>query len=164
MKKVYILLIAIGCTAIGKSQVSEVHEVIGSAGEQLETNNGSVNFTVGEAVMQSYENQKIGIDLTQGFQQTYFQITDITENPSVDFDISVWPNPTIRYINIDVGEGVELENIYAEITDVSGVKLEGFNVIENPKIDLDTYPVSSYFLRIYDTQSMHLRLFKIIKL
>ena len=102
--------------------------------------------------------------MTQGFQQSYFQILEITENPIEDFKVRVWPNPTIRYLNIELGEQQENEHIQAQITDVSGVKLEEFNVFENPKIDLETYPVSTYFLRIYDTKNMNVRLYKIIKL
>jgi len=165
MKKVYMLLIVALSATYGIAQVSGQHEVIGSAGKELITNQGTINFTVGEVSIETNSADTLeGIGMTQGFQQSYFQILEITENPIEDFKVRVWPNPTIRYLNIELGEQQENEHIQAQITDGSGVKLEEFNVFENPKIDLETYPVSTYFLRIYDTKNMNVRLYKIIKL
>jgi len=167
MKKMYLLLFAALSAAFGIAQTSGQHEVIGSSGEQLKTSQGSVSFTVGEVTTKTFKGTSGGVDLTQGFQQSYFQIEDvseISENSIKEFKVKVWPNPTLRYLNIDIGDSKEGEYIQAEIIDVSGVKLEEFNVVENPKIDLDAYPVSNYFLRIYDTKSMRVRMFKIIKL
>ncbi|MAZ37116.1 MAG: hypothetical protein CL842_06670 [Crocinitomicaceae bacterium] len=168
MKKVYMLLIVALSATYGIAQVSGQHEVIGSAGKELITNQGTINFTVGEVSIETNSADTLeGIGMTQGFQQTYFQIedvTDVSEQSIKDFNVRVWPNPTVRFLNIELGESIEAEYVQAEIIDVSGVKIEMFNVAENPKIDLNIYPVSSYFLRIYDTKSMHMRLFKIIKL
>ena len=164
-KQTILILFGALLTQLGIAQVSGQHEVIGSAGKELNTNQGTINFTVGEVSIETNSADTLeGIGMTQGFQQSYFQILEITENPIEDFKVRVWPNPTIRYLNIELGEQQENEHIQAQITDVSGVKLEEFNVFENPKIDLETYPVSTYFLRIYDTKNMNVRLYKVIKL
>jgi len=165
MKKIYLLLFATFYLAFLSAQVSGNQEVTGSSGGQFKTSQGSLNFTVGEVGIHTYSADTLaGIGLTQGFHQTYFQITEVTENLMEDFQIRVWPNPTLRYLNIDLGYIKEVAHIKAEILDISGVKLELFNVVEKPQVDLNTYPVSSYFLRIYDSKSMRVRMFKIIKL
>ena len=165
MKATYLLLFATFSVAFLNAQISGNQEVVSSSGAQLKTSQGSLNFTIGEVGIHTYSADTLaGIGLTQGFHQTYFQITEVTENPMEDFQVRVWPNPTLRYLNIDLDDVKEIAHIKAEILDISGVKLELFNVVEKPQIDLNTYPVSSYFLRIYNTKSMSVRMFKIIKL
>ena len=165
MKKVYMLLIVALSATCGIAQVSGQHEVIGSAGKELITNQGTINFTVGEVSIETNSADTLeGIGMTQGFQQTYFKITEVTERPFAEFNIRVWPNPTVRFLYIDFGELKNKEHIQAEFTDLSGKVLDEFDVLENAELDLSAYPVSSYLLKIHDTKSMHFRMFRIIKL
>jgi len=164
VKKFLTLAIANFFLQLVSAQVSNNQEVIGSAGEQLKTTQGSVNFTVGESVILTYINNPSGVEVNQGFQQTYFKITEVTERPFAEFNIRVWPNPTVRFLYIDFGELKNKEHIQAEFTDLSGKVLDEFDVLENAELDLSAYPVSSYLLKIHDTKSMHFRMFRIIKL
>ena len=90
MKKFLTLAIANFFLQLVSAQVSNNQEVIGSAGEQLKTTQGSVNFTVGESVILTYINNPSGVEVNQGFQQTYFKITEVTERPFAEFNIRVF--------------------------------------------------------------------------
>ena len=43
------------------------------------------------------------IDLTQGFQQAYISIVS-TENHIAEIDISVFPNPAVNYLNVNISD------------------------------------------------------------
>ncbi len=146
------------------AQTSGQHEVVGSAGEVLQTKNGSVSFTVGEIAIQPMVDSTTGVTFSEGFQQTYFWITEIKEESTMDFSVKVWPNPTTRYLNIELGESNRSETIRGELYNLIGVKIGEFNPRETQRVDLLQYPVSDYILRIYDTENTQIRVFKITKM
>lgn len=150
----------------GYSQVSDQHQVIGAAGNEILGNSkahGSITFTIGEIGVQTMSSATDPVQVTEGFHQTYFLVNEVADQTTPNFIIKVWPNPTARFLNIDLGELSNQQTIKAEIVDVSGTVLEEFLPSEKTKIDLLTYPVSTYFLKIYQEETAQMSVFQIIK-
>lgn len=146
------------------AQTSGNQEVIGSAGEELKRNGTSVSFTIGEISTQTHSGSTGSNSIiTEGFQQEFFKVSTLVEESKGEMDIKVWPNPTVRYLNIDLGSDAENDEIVGEIVDLQGVSIEKFQLVEKSTLDLTTYPVSTYLLKIYDPQSARVRIFQIIK-
>tara|TARA_B110000967_G_C18555264_1_gene397375 strand:+ start:160 stop:654 length:495 start_codon:yes stop_codon:yes gene_type:complete len=164
MKRIVIGVICVAFCQISFAQTSGNLEVVGSAGEVLKTKDGSVSFTIGEIAIQQMVDSSDESAVSEGFQQIYFWITPLAEESTFDFEVKIWPNPTVRFINIDLRENKDNQNIKAEIYSLLGVKLDEFLPFENPQIDLTTYPVSSYILRIYNTDNLEIKVFKITKM
>jgi len=164
MKRVLILVF---CSFFGQltyAQNSGQLEVIGSAGEVLNTKDGSVSFTIGEIAIQQMEDSISGANLSEGFQQTYFWLVPVEEESTPNFEVRIWPNPTLRFVNIDLGESTENESIKCELYNLLGVKLDDINLLETKQIDFSLYAVSSFILRIYDSSTDEIRVFKITKM
>lgn len=166
MQKVFLLILLIISFLSVNAQIDTNQQVIGSAGEELKSNKGSVNFTVGEPIIQTYLNRGGASSVTQGFHQTFFEIIDVSKNANPkneELEIKVWPNPTVQFLNVDFGDQSSLEHLEVNIIDAKGALLADIQVQENLVIDLRDYPVSSYFLRIYDTKNAAIKLYKVIK-
>ena len=71
--------------------------VISSSGVTLQSSQNILDFTIGETVIESFVND---FTLTQGFHQSEITITDISHH-KLDFNISIYPNPSTNYLNID---------------------------------------------------------------
>ncbi len=166
MQNFFLLILLIISFLSVNAQIDTNHQVIGSAGEELKSNKGSIHFTVGEPIIQTYLNGGGASSVTQGFHQTFFEIIDFSESAhpeSDELEIKVWPNPTVQFLNVDFGVQSSLEHLEVNIIDAKGALLAEFNAREDLVIDLRDYPVSSYFLRIYDTKNAAVNLYKVIK-
>lgn len=164
MKSIFITVIGVVLCQLSFAQTSGNLEVVGSAGEALESKDGSVSFTIGEIAVQQMEDSTSGATISEGFQQTYFWLTPIEEESTANFEVKIWPNPTLRFVNVDLGENNENEFVKGELYNLLGVKLDEFNLVENNRIDFSLYSVSSFILRIYDSNTSEVRVFKITKM
>jgi hypothetical protein len=75
-------------------------EIVAPCGDYFSNANGSLSFTLGEAVVETF----VGTNkiITQGFQQTRLLIVDVEDFPYPDPDIEVYPNPTNYILNVRV--------------------------------------------------------------
>ncbi len=82
-----------------------------------------------------------------------------------ELDVFVYPNPTNKYLNINVDEA-KCESISCKISDVSGKVLESFSASghkpTSQQIDISVYPEGVYFLLVRCGKSMSVK--KFIKL
>lgn len=144
IKRVSFLIIL--CTS---SLVSFSQSVIASGGDTHQNAISTVSFTVGETVIETAQNANI---ITQGFHQTNLIITVVKENPKLD--ITVYPNPTINFINISN----KTPDTKLQLVDISGqVLIETYD----DEIDLTNYAVGNYILMVSD--SAFTSVYKIIK-
>ena len=79
------------------------HFVIGTDGGYAGNNQFSLSYTIGEIVTELGSDSVNNIDLTQGFQQAYISIVS-TENHIAEIDISVFPNPAVNYLNVNISD------------------------------------------------------------
>ncbi len=77
--------------------VSLAQEVVSSQGDSYSNANGSIDFTIGEVVINTASNGTN--DLTQGFHQTHWNFVGL-EDLEPNFDATIFPNPTDDFLNV----------------------------------------------------------------
>jgi len=76
--------------------ISFSQEVISSQGDSYSNASGSVDFTIGEVVIDT--GSDVNNEITQGFHQTNWNFLGLDDhNPSVE--VSVYPNPLGKHLN-----------------------------------------------------------------
>ena len=83
---------------------SLTQEVLGNSGGTYEQANGSLQFQIGESVIETY-NEAGYPQMYLGFEQGSYSIVSIEENRILEnTDITLYPNPSngIFYLNIKV--------------------------------------------------------------
>lgn len=90
-------------------------EVIASAGEHYENGSAQLSWTLGEVMIDTYDN---GTNiLTQGFHQTQLTVTSV-EEVLAGIRLNIYPNPTSEVLNIDLGNNES--DIELQLFDMSG--------------------------------------------
>ena len=76
-------------------------EVISTQGGSNSNSAGSLDYSIGEVVITFGTNDTT--HLTQGFQQPFFEITNI-ETFEISFDVLIYPNPAVDQLTIEFQE------------------------------------------------------------
>lgn len=139
----------------GKSQY-----VIGSIGGEGNVGNMNINYTVGEAVIATIENDST--TLTQGFHQPSYVLTAINET-FLPGAVMVFPNPATSILYVQF-EDIELENITISLYDITGRSIISSKVSTDIwQIDLSGLANGYYLLTVTDLKNHQSNSFKIIK-
>ncbi len=113
MKFLTVLSIAVLPMFVTAQSISP--EVIASAGEHFDNGTTQLSWTLGEVVIDTYDN---GTNiLTQGFHQTQLTVTSVEENLA-EIRLNMYPNPTSEVLNIDLGNNES--DIVIKVFDMSG--------------------------------------------
>ena len=136
---------------------ASAQEVVSSQGETYSNANGSIDFTVGEVIINTGSNGTI--DLTQGFHQTNWNFLSV-EDFAPDFEVTIFPNPTSDILNI---KSSAYQDISYSLYDAQG-KLVLKNVLSETvtQIQLNQLAPGAYSLSIHDKKEQ-LKNFKLIK-
>jgi hypothetical protein len=135
-------------------------EVIATSGNTISNSQGEVSYTVGQIVFTT--NTASEGSIAQGVHQTYDSETLSNSEPTVNFEVLIYPNPTKNDINIKVNSSVQ-NNLNYELFDIQGRIIHSQRVeFDNTKISLSTLPASIYLLQIKSDNKI-LKTFKIIK-
>lgn len=134
-------------------------EVISSQGDSYTDASGSIDFTIGETVIETVGDASN--DLTQGFHQTNWNFVGIDDfDPS--FEVKVYPNPVDDYLIITTGD---YENKAYELYDANGkIIKQGMLNGEETTIDTRTLLPASYSIRINNEEEINLKTIKLIKI
>lgn len=119
--KFYTILIALFLIFISdltKAQ-SLSPEVIGSSGDFYTNTGGSVSFTIGETVVETFNDGSNF--LTQGFQQSFIIMTSVPETQNGN-SIFAYPNPLKDYLFLDFNS-MEEDTYLITVFDVSGKEI-----------------------------------------
>ena len=136
------------------------HFVIGTDGGYAGNNQFSLSYTIGEIVTELGNDTVNNIDLTQGFQQAYISIVS-TENHLADIDISVFPNPAVNYLNVNISDLSKVKT-YA-MYDMSGKLLLQQEIISNQfEISFSNFSSGNYLL-IFKNDQQKLKTLKVQK-
>ena len=132
-------------------------EVVSSQGQTYSNANGSMDFTVGEVVINTGTNGTN--DLTQGFHQTNWNFLGV-EDFAPDYEASIFPNPTSDVLNIRTSS---FENVTYTLYDAQG-KLVMQNILsaEQTPIQVSQLDPGSYSLTL-NNETQNLKTFKLIK-
>lgn len=111
----FLTILSIACLPFLGMAQSISPEVIASAGEHFDNGTTQLSWTLGEVVIDTYDN---GTNiLTQGFHQTQLTITSVEESLT-DVRLNMYPNPTSELLNIELGNNES--DINLQLFDMSG--------------------------------------------
>lgn len=148
-------------------------EIISSAGEISKTSSISLEWTLGETVIES--SKTVDKHYTQGFHQTYLKITNIypAKNESVasDYDMIIFPNPVEAILEIKISAEKSLQDEIGKLDlflfDITGKQLlvqktndkSGYTTV-----DMTAFPSGTYFLKAQKENGLLLKSFKVTKI
>ncbi|OFX43163.1 MAG: hypothetical protein A2046_03040 [Bacteroidetes bacterium GWA2_30_7] len=162
MKTIIIVAILFVCT-YAKSQTI-VQDVISSGGGYYDNGNSKLSVTIGETFTDTYSNSNNTI--TQGFQQSDYNITSIEETAKEGISATVFPNPTTNKINLKFEQKTD-ESISYVLSDYSGKIIKNYDIIKDETvIEIDFSKLSSgiYFLKVFNKNGDFQKTFKVEKL
>lgn len=114
MKHLYYML-SVSISLLATAVFSQ--EVVAPAGNYHENAQGSICWTLGEAVIHTYQNNNHFI--LQGFQQSFVTVATLVDEPMDRLHLVAFPNPTRDLVTIT--SGYELEGTYRyEVFDMVG--------------------------------------------
>ena len=132
-------------------------EVVATQGDSYTKSSGSIDFTIGEVVINTGTDGSN--DLTQGFHQTNWNFVGLDDNdPS--YEATIFPNPTSELLNIRTST---FENVTYTLYDAQGkLILQDKLSAEQTPIQVSQLAPGSYSLTL-NNQTQNLKTFKLIK-
>lgn len=135
------------------------NSVISSAGGSASAGNVKMDYTLGETVIETFTAG--GNTLTQGFHQTNLTLVAI-ENVELFAEISIYPNPTSEFVNIDIPADYKLMDI--SMYDVTGKLLKNkTNASGLVTFNVNDLATGTYYLQVINPKNQQLKTFKLIK-
>jgi len=157
MKKIPSFLIAIGLLVI---EGAKAQQVISSTGGTGQNGSGTLSYTLGELVIDTYT--KSNTTITQGFHQPKITVTAINELYGVDFSIFAFPNPTYSLVKLKIEKG-GTEKLDYTLYDLGGkLLLQGKLENGETEVSFDPFIPATYFIKIL-VDGKEVKTFKIIK-
>jgi hypothetical protein len=139
---------------------AEAQEVVSTSGEFSVAGSGSLSWTIGEAITETFSSGNI--TLTQGFQQSNLTITAIDEVAGLSFSITAFPNPATDNIYLMI-DNKSLKNIGYQLFDTSGKLIVSAKIDEKESsISLNKFPPAVYLLKVTESDKP-IKTFKVIK-
>jgi hypothetical protein len=156
MKSILVLLALVFAAATSYAQ-----EVVASSGNSGSAAGYTVDWTLGEPVIETISGS--GNILTQGMHQTKLLVTAISEMEFPGLEVEVYPNPTGRFLKIEVLQTGN-EQFFYEISDITGRKLVLKELQGNAEeINMGSFVSGIYFLNVLSQNHKNVKVFKIIK-
>lgn len=153
MKKKFFVLIA---AFSGHALMAQ--EVIATQGDSYSTASGSIDYTIGEVVIDTGTDGTF--DITQGFHQTNWNFSGIVDF-SPTFEALIFPNPTRDVVNIN---SPEFEGVSYELYDAKGsLVFQGQLTAALTPLDLSLFATGDYSITLKRGDE-NLKTFKLIKL
>lgn len=148
-----IILMALSCAMHATGQTADL-QLIGSLGGDFSDTNIDVNYSAGEAVIQTISN--VNVSVTQGFHQSIDFIGGLNEL-NIGDDLSLFPNPVSSTLNVEFSENASTSGylevfifnangqiVYSEASDV----LQGNDGMI--QLDLSALETGHYIIQIED--------------
>ena len=145
----FVLLTSLSVTA---------QEVIATQGDSYSNTSGSIDFTVGEVVINTGTDGSNSI--TQGFHQSNWKFVGV-EDHAPNYEVSIFPNPTAEVLNIKTSK---FENVKYTLYDTQGkLVLQDKLSAEQTTIQVTKIAAGSYSL-VLNTGKQILKTYRLIKL
>lgn len=142
-------------------QTAQAQEAVLSTGGKVSGSAGTVTYSIGQIVYTTHTGTN-GI-MAQGVQQPYtISILLGIEDNSIHLDLTAYPNPTINFLTLNVGN-TELSTLSFQLYDLIGRIIESRKIRSSKEtIDMENLPSALYFLRVTN-DTKEVKTFKIIK-
>lgn len=152
MRKILVLLLSITSVFVFGQ------EVISSSGSSLSNDKYSIDFTIGEPIIQTVQtNSKM---ITQGYHQPTLVIIEakqIDEN----FSASLFPNPATSFLNIELDA---FEGVTFKLQNVDGKILAQERIQQNvTSVNVKNLERGIYLLKLVDQKDNKLKSYKFLK-
>lgn len=142
---------------VGSFSFVDAQEVIATQGDSYIAAPGTLDFTIGEVVINTVSNASN--DLTQGFHQTNWKFSGL-EDFAPEFVIAVFPNPASDYLNIQT---TDYQNVHVVLYDEAGKLVAQEDLLaETTSIRVAELATGNYSL-VVSNNTGKLKLFKLIK-
>ncbi|RLD50204.1 MAG: hypothetical protein DRI94_09255 [Bacteroidetes bacterium] len=154
MKKINLIFILISVFFFNIN----AQEVISSSGDYFVNSNGSISWTMGETITETFTD---GTNiLTQGFQQSRLSASSVFELEDMGITVKISPNPTQDIINLYIDN---IEGINYQLYDFNGKIIKQAVVNScNTRIFFSEFSSAAYFLKIMKGSQV-INTFQIIK-
>lgn len=126
------------------------NDVIGTTGGSAESGTISIEYSVGETVIETAESTEI--TLTQGFLQPMLSVTSI-DDENILSGISVYPNPVGDELIIEIS-GDFIHPLQSMLFDINGKLLYESQLSSGTHtLNMQKYVQGTYFLKIVDVSA-----------
>ena len=136
-------------------------EVIASAGEHFDNGTTQLSWTLGEVVIDTYDN---GTNiLTQGFHQTQLTVTSVDETLA-NIRLNMYPNPTSEVLNIELGNNES--DIDLQLFDMSGKLVHSAKIEANQTkyvVPMNTVATGNYMVQMQSADGKFNTTHKVVK-
>lgn len=156
-----LVILLLGSSLCAISQ--PLHEAVGATGGQFTSPYELVDFTIGETIIDFHANENNDIQATQGFQQPSFSVSELKTKSICNSEIRLWPNPTVRYINIEIGKNVEIENVVCLLFHINGRIIGEYKIEEGNSLDLEKYQLNTLVIKLFDKKNKCSKTFKVVR-
>jgi Secretion system C-terminal sorting domain len=119
---------------------------------------GTLDWSVGETVVSTFNPAGSSDILTQGFHQVFATVTSGTGGDlNTSLNLLIYPNPTTQWINIECDKQVR-----TRLFNMLGAEIKRTTAFEtNPIINTNELPAGLYFLEVLGEGHAMPRIFKI---
>jgi len=154
LKPTALLLLAISCGSLN------AQTAIAATGEDASGSGGSVSYTIGQVVYTTATGTTGSV--AQGVQQPYdVSITTGVELENISLEMVAFPNPTKGNLLLSIAN-FEKEQLSYQLIDVQGKLVSSGKATSINAINMQSLPISTYFLNVQDNNSI-IKTFRIIK-
>ena len=161
MKQIPILIVVLVCLV---KPVFAQYAIVPIGGDS-QSNNGSVNYTVGQIAVRTSTNSNGGVTVAEGVQQPYEIMTvGIDEYPQIVLKAEVYPNPTDNLVQLHInGFETQTKGLCAKLYNENGKVLQTLTVTNVlTTFQIGHYATGIYFLEVSDGKRV-LKTFKVVR-
>jgi hypothetical protein len=163
MKKILLFLSCFSLWSVTYGQANDL-KVVASAGTTFTAGNLSLDWTLGEVIVDTYDEP--GLGLTQGFHQPVYQLVAVKSIPTELGLITVFPNPfsdvLMVKMNFAAFEKGEMELVDNKGTSIWKKPFEGNEIIEN--YSASSLPSGSYRLAVTLAGDTFIQSYQLLKI
>ena len=155
----YVILIFMLLSLSSYSQ-SISKQVIGPGGQTFENGNYKLSYSVGEVAVGAMTDEDGTYQLGNGYYPSLNLSTLNTENPELQLQVKVFPNPTkeVIYITHPTEQFFEVR-----ITEVSGKQILQTAHQKQQPLNVQTLTTGTYFVTVTTKESKQTNTYKIVK-
>ena len=160
MKPLFYFIACLCVTSLFSQSISK--QVIASAGESITEGITQLTTTIGEPIIGPITNGAQTI--SQGFLAAVPQSTLSVDELLADSNlISIYPNPVINRVTIDIGTNVE-NPLQIQLYNITGQQVFNNTITQQKNtLNLSTLSSGTYIMQMTDSKTNTSKSFKIIK-
>jgi hypothetical protein len=158
MRYFILAFLLLGVSSYAQDTISK--QVIGPGGQTFENGNTKLSYSVGEVAVGAMTDEDGSYQLGNGYYPSLNLSTLNTENPELQLQVKVYPNPVTEAIYITH----PTEQFFdVRITDISGKQILQTAHQKQQPLNVQTLTTGTYFVTVTTKESKQTNTYKIIK-